>query len=648
VARPLPKPSHLRLVVSNVDDKPRVFSSEDTHPYQRVLFPKNTSSLLVHVDINLLNEHGFHTFLDVIQPHWVIDIRKAPRFDIGNLHRKYVLSHFSKNNIQYRDLSILIPQSELPLDEAAQRLADAIELLFPSKEQISGPIVLLRESGSEMEDLILRTATTLPSPRDDGWDLYFYSIDSERSRSDLGRETVFISHANPADNDFTLWLALQLKRAGYKVWTDITDLKAGEIFWDTIENQIRNEAAKVIVVLSKNIEGRHGLLDEINLAVTVERSKKLMNFVTPVRLDHTSFSEVRANLARKHIVSFSTSWADGLNSLLLSLQRDGVPRSSSSGPSHISTWWKAARSSKIRVEESNETLVSNWLPVLHIPQSIYLYDSPAKGAEQGQELTTPFFRGKETIGTFAAPVDLETLRAGVPPLKLRAILNTEEFFGGKTEGLFQFSRRDAQRSFAQLVNAHWASFAQSRGLLPYGLASGRLCWYFPFGLVEGDQVKSTDPLSSWRRKSLYGRSETRNVAWHFALEARFAFTPIKRLFFTEHVIFSSDGIRPLDNKNKMHRMRRGFCKAWWNDRWRDLFLASLQWMSKGEESILLNFGMAEALSVSSKPLLLSSPVSIQESLDHEDDLNESESVLLDFVDENDEGYEEDTTTQDFD
>lgn len=41
------------------------------------------------------------------------------------------------------------------------------------------------------------------------------------------RDTVFISHAYPEDNQFTLWLALRLAREGYPVWCDLTKLLGG-------------------------------------------------------------------------------------------------------------------------------------------------------------------------------------------------------------------------------------------------------------------------------------------------------------------------------------------------------------------------------------------------------------------------------------
>jgi hypothetical protein len=50
---------------------------------------------------------------------------------------------------------------------------------------------------------------------------------------------LFISHANPEDNEFSRWLALQLANEGYPVWCDLTKLLGGEDFWADIEQAIR-------------------------------------------------------------------------------------------------------------------------------------------------------------------------------------------------------------------------------------------------------------------------------------------------------------------------------------------------------------------------------------------------------------------------
>ena len=74
---------------------------------------------------------------------------------------------------------------------------------------------------------------------------------AEGGQAEKRRDTLLLSHANPEDNEFTLWLALQLASYGYKVWSDLTKLLGGEVFWDKIEDVIRTGAAKVLYVLSR-------------------------------------------------------------------------------------------------------------------------------------------------------------------------------------------------------------------------------------------------------------------------------------------------------------------------------------------------------------------------------------------------------------
>ena len=67
------------------------------------------------------------------------------------------------------------------------------------------------------------------------------------------RDTIFISHATPEDNDFTIWLASRLQLLGYKVWIDRKGLLGGEKFWQEIDQIIRNQAAKFLMVYSNYI-----------------------------------------------------------------------------------------------------------------------------------------------------------------------------------------------------------------------------------------------------------------------------------------------------------------------------------------------------------------------------------------------------------
>lgn len=48
------------------------------------------------------------------------------------------------------------------------------------------------------------------------------------------KDTVFISHATPADNTFAAWLATKLELCGYNVWVDINNLSPSVDFWNKI------------------------------------------------------------------------------------------------------------------------------------------------------------------------------------------------------------------------------------------------------------------------------------------------------------------------------------------------------------------------------------------------------------------------------
>jgi hypothetical protein len=140
------------------------------------------------------------------------------------------------------------------------------------------------------------------------------------------RDTILLSHANPEDNEFTLWLALQLANEGFRVWCDLTKLLGGEIFWDDIEGVIRDRAAKVIYILSRSSNSKDGPLRELHLAQSLPRREKLRDFVIPAHIDDLPYSEVTIELTRVNSIAFGKSWASGLATLLQKLETDAVPK----------------------------------------------------------------------------------------------------------------------------------------------------------------------------------------------------------------------------------------------------------------------------------------------------------------------------------
>ena len=50
------------------------------------------------------------------------------------------------------------------------------------------------------------------------------------------RDAIFISHANPEDNAFTVWLGSRLTAAGYEVWADVLRLRGGQDWQRLLED----------------------------------------------------------------------------------------------------------------------------------------------------------------------------------------------------------------------------------------------------------------------------------------------------------------------------------------------------------------------------------------------------------------------------
>jgi TIR domain len=109
----------------------------------------------------------------------------------------------------------------------------------------------------------------------------------------MPRDTIFISHATPDDNEFVRWLGARLIGHGYKVWSDLLRLKGGTPFWRGIEEALREETFKVIYVISKaSIDtNRTGVRNELSVADAMKKSLSDSEFIIPVRIDNTPFSD---------------------------------------------------------------------------------------------------------------------------------------------------------------------------------------------------------------------------------------------------------------------------------------------------------------------------------------------------------------------
>lgn len=586
-------PKHLRIV--ETDPRPVEHVPEAFKPVasERSLFVTADPNILMFVDLTAVDEAELLSLIISSKPTYVIDLRVVPRFDIGTLNRKLVFSIFEKAGAKYHDLGAIIGPAHMRQNAGApEPLARAVmERVFKSETVVKGPVAILLDAKCSDAAFTDGFAAILDQANPAGWQLMRVPAVRGTAISD-SRSIIFISHATPNDNPFASWLSTQLTLSGYEVWTDFERLGGGELFWDTIEDIIRNRAAKVIVAASGLAQTRPGVLDEIALALSIERNLGLTNFVIPLRIDETKFLDFRANLQRRNILDFHGNWAAGLAQLLKVLESDRVPSNVKDIPSNVGKIIHDRLQSKVGLTDRADPVSVNWLQVRRWPSAVYASTLPVPAnriVDYTKTLQLPHVQFGDLLLSFAPTAALSATLTGVNAKSSGAVA-TSEFLQGRWNQIPTLKSHAGQRMISNLVRQAWARTARQRNLTAFELASGASCWFLKNGQLEGNKAPFIDRDGKKRSKSLVGFSRKRGVFWHFAAELRPLPNHPETLVIKPHVIFSEDGITPLNSAARMHALRRGFCKSWWNDRWRDLIAAFLFFLSEGSDEICLDAG----------------------------------------------------------
>ncbi len=449
------------------------------------------------------------------------------------------------------------------------------------------------------------------------------------------RRLVFISHANPEDNEFASWLGTRLTAAGYEVWTDVLNLLGGETFWRDIGNVIREEAAAVIVALSHESYRKDGVLDEIALSVNTGRGLGKKQFIIPVRLDDLPFSDFPEQLIRLNAIDFSHNWADGFSTLLKTLQDARITQSTSDFGEALATWQEFKLRQSASISDTPESVCSNWFQITSLPSHINFSRFNASQEAMLRAFNTfqiPTVRYARLAVSFA---DAAMLQMQTPeiPLEHAYRVPLQQFLDGQETDGPQVSRRDARNMVTRLLRQAWEQFSQSQGLLLYEFAHGS-AWFVPLNLIEGNIATFQDENGKQRRRRLVGRSEKRKIYWHFAVSGKMSLTVPQHLVLRPHVVFTEDGKTPLDSKARTARLRKSFCKNWWNDRWRDLLRAFVTVLANEKEEFSLSLGGDAVATIAASPMDFDAPLSIAENgsvpaaeEDHVED--ETEADILD-------------------
>jgi hypothetical protein len=557
---------------------------------QPMLFSEASAHTLGFIKAGEIDANRLVSLVADARPRLVFDLRPAPSFARGSIQRRAIFSLFERHKVQYFDvagvLGVTATRDGL-LNPALLIHGIQINILRTTKA-FFGPIFFFMDDDLFNDDYFTAVANHLPHQDGRGWDIACWPHDPKPNKT-TPRDIVFVSHANPEDNEIASWVSARLAAHGYKVWSDVTRLIGGELIWDTIEQAIRERAAKVIVLLSKRGHQKPGLLDEVNVAVATERAEGIERFVVPVRIDDLPFSAVRANLARKNIVDGSINLADAFHAILKILRGDGVPCSGE--VFDIGDWANTALPSSLDTQWT--LLFENRVEIKCWPNVIRKFRNSLSDADppfinqlvSGGNVT--FESWASVSGSFGGHVD-----------KAGETLLTIADWPASNELVF-LDRSEMQQALASLARQAWDRYCASIGMSSYSLANRSICWFLRKGPQPGNRVRFRDHLGVERTKALVGFSPRRGVYWHFAIEARPNIGD-RSIRLVPHVVFSNDGIRPIAEIEAQHSLRRGFCRNWWNARWRDLLIAALTHMANGGDSIRLPVSAVDAITISAR------------------------------------------------
>ena len=429
------------------------------------------------------------------------------------------------------------------------------------------------------------------------------------------KQTIFISHANPEDNEFTRWLGAKLTLAGYAVWYDLDRLRGGDVFWDKVEHAIREQAVRFIAVISRASHNKDGVRKEWNLAAIIE--KQSPGFVIPIRIDDFKFDDITILFAGKNVLDFRRSWFEGFTQLLETLKDANIPRASVPDAAQASLWWKAGIVTPIDFTARNERIESSWLS-LELPMAVEtvtlrtFVDEIKRTAEN--EIVPWCQHGRSIVG-FARREFLVEFFKGKIQLDLDRQLSTDGLLTGSVLLSEKASKNDARNLLSFLVRQAWDIAIKQSGLRRTFMSNGDTVWFVPKGLKPKDVFEFLDQNKKKRRRQLVGRSEKYKVNWHYGVSVKPTLGRPLRLELQAHILFTEETGELVQPPSRVHRLRRGFCKSWYNARWRDFQRALITCLCQGADCIRLPVGSDRFIEVLATPFIYGSPVSLGDNAD---------------------------------
>lgn len=435
------------------------------------------------------------------------------------------------------------------------------------------------------------------------------------------RDTIFISHATPEDNEFTIWLASRLQLLGYKVWIDKTALLGGEKFWQEIDQVIRNKAIKFLMVYSNNIcypsqpgKLKDGIYKEYSLAESISKEHISNDFILLLKIDESPYN-LFIGADRFNQILFNKNWAEGLNQLEKKLVKDDVPKAYDLSSNDFIHWFKYQYITPNPIIDKREIYFANIWPLKKLPEHFYIHQF--NKTEQAKYFTEkykdfPLSRIANHVSSFEADLFFNESEADqliVLPEKIYEV-KVADILMGYEAYLFP-THKDAENHFKSLLRNVLHQLMKNRGMFWYEMSNKKLAYYFTPANLNNGKVSFEYPyrkINKLKTKNLIGIYK-RKWKWHYAVSVKPILTPILGFSLKNHLAFTNDGFQIWKDekgeteKDKIQRNRRSKGKSFFNEEWRDMFLAFLHGLKNRHGLIEIALSYNFTLQLFPDPLL---------------------------------------------
>jgi len=435
----------------------------------------------------------------------------------------------------------------------------------------------------------------------------------------LLRNKIFISHATPNDNDFTKWLSLKLISLGYIIWCDILFLEKGVDFWKTIENEIRTNTCRFLIVLSEISNESEGVLNEIAVANKVKKELSDEKFIIPLLIDEKlSFDKINIELNRLNAIDFSKSWINGLNELKQAFVDNSIPKNAEDANLSNDIYKRIFLLNR-NILRKDEIYNSNWFSIIKFPQYLYFHTINQDNYELlNSHFSFPSINYKNTICTFSENIGEDNNITDIFDNNSCFKISVDDILNKHYESNF-ISNIDCKRFIIRLLNDSFRRMLEDKHLKPYSLSNKKVGFWFEKNHLEKDKVNGV---------LLVG--EIKGKFWHFGISGLMKLFPDPILILSSHIFFTFDGKNLIPSKYRQLRLRRKQGKNWWNNNWNEKLVNIVKYLTSDDGVLRIPVGIKENVIISSTSIQFKGHCSYNTP---KENINEEES--FEFDDEED-------------